>query len=55
MLVPADDLDAAIETVAGLLADPLRRGQMAHCGRQTAVECYSHAVVGRQYARILPD
>jgi glycosyltransferase involved in cell wall biosynthesis len=48
MLVPADDLDAAVEMVAALLADPLRRGQMAHCGRQTAAERYSHAVVGHQ-------
>jgi glycosyltransferase involved in cell wall biosynthesis len=48
MLVPADDLDAAVEMVAALLADPLRRGQMAHCGRQTAAERYSHAVVGRE-------
>lgn len=55
MLVPADDLDAAVETVAGLLADPLRRGQMAHCGRQTAVECYSHAVVGRQVREFYRD
>lgn len=48
MLIPADDLAAATDMVAGLLADPLRRGQMAHAGRQAAVERYSHAVVGRQ-------
>lgn len=48
LLVPADDLDAAIEMVAGLLADPLRRGRMAHCGRRIAAERYSHAVVGHQ-------
>lgn len=48
VLVPADDLPAATEVVAGLLEDAARRAAMGHHGRREAVERYSHAVVGAQ-------
>jgi glycosyltransferase involved in cell wall biosynthesis len=46
LLVPPDDVAAAAELIAPLLADPARRAQMGRAGRAEAEARYSHAVVG---------
>lgn len=48
LLVPADDVPAAVELVGELLADPARRADMGWHGRKEALQRYSHAVVGQQ-------
>jgi glycosyltransferase involved in cell wall biosynthesis len=48
MLVPANDLDAAVAEVGNLLADPQRRAAMGRHGRREVLQRYSTEVVGKQ-------